>query len=286
MASQNYPRVTIEDFGKHLLDAGDLDPIYLGLHRLALPANQLHRWLLAYCCFYSAGVASYLSEFEGATFWEHFLTAAKNETPAPHGGRWERGKERRHFRGGQAIKATNELIGKYPVPELAFNGHLVRPGETRLPFSVVSDRAQEWRGFGTWISFKVGDLLDRVGIIPVDFAFDEAMYEDPTKAAIMQWKLRRDLPQDSTIDDPKAAVQEIVAYLIEHFKDYLAPPLLDRPIGLQEVETILCKWKSHINGHYPFFNDTVEIHHGVSPWANHSDTAKRFLAAMPQPPAK
>jgi hypothetical protein len=43
-----------------------------------------------------------------------------------------------------------------------------------------------------------------------------------------------------------------------------APPRFERRINIQEIETILCKWKSHINGHYFVGKDIQEIRHGLS----------------------
>lgn len=291
MAVRKYDKLTIEDFGKHLLTSGDLDPIYFALNRMRLGQLQKRRWLLSYWCYYNAGIASYLSEIEDpVAYWDTFLTAAANapQTPSPLGGgkvngNWPRGAERRHFRGQQAIKATMELITKYPDPTSAID-HLVRAtDEQPIPFSTVSDRVQEWRGFGSWISFKVGDMLDRCGVAQVAFSFEDAMYDTPTKAALIQWKLRRGIPQESTIDDEKAAVREEVEHLINHFAaaGHLAPPLMDRPVGFQEIETILCKWKSHMGGSYPLYNDIDEIRHGASSWAPHSATAKLFLDCCP-----
>jgi hypothetical protein len=291
--SRTYPRLSIEEFGKQLLDSGDLDPIYLGLHRLELARPQKARWLLAYWCYYSAGVASYLSDADSdIDYWSKFIVAAHNPKmdPAPIGGNdvnggWPRGKERRHFRGLQAVKASNELLGKYPAAENAIDHLVGRPGDpVSLPFSTLRARVKEWRGFGDWISFKVGDMLDRCGVAQVAFSFDDAMYKDPTEAALMQWRLRHNAPANANVDDPKAAVREVVDYLIDHFKGYAAPPLYDRPVGYPEVETILCCWKSHVKGSYPLFNDIDEISHGLKPWVNHSATAKRLLSAMPASP--
>lgn len=78
----------------------------------------------------------------------------------------------------------------------------------------------------------------------------------------------------------KFDVGEVVAYLEETFSDLLAPPLFDRPIGLQEVETVLCCWKSHMNGHYPLNNDIDEIQEGLRGWGT---AASAFSKMMPEP---
>jgi hypothetical protein len=53
-------------------------------------------------------------------------------------------------------------------------------------------------------------MLERIGIFQVVFAQSDAMYKDPTQAALMQWRVWHGAPVDSTIDDEKAAVDEVV----------------------------------------------------------------------------
>lgn len=300
--SRAYPRLSIETFGAHLLDSGDLDPVYIALHKMELPEPQLRRWLVAYWCLYHVGAACHLSEIEGRDFWMALRAAAINDVavaPAPvEGGRWPRGSERRHWRGEQAKKAVGTLAGRYlneperlvtdiatwslHEAELAsWKADDLRDG---LPFAVVAARAQALPSFGPWISFKVADMLDRLDIVSV--SFDNAavfMFDDPRKAALMQFRLRVGAPADARVKDEEAAIEKIVSYLVDHFRSYTAPPLYDRAIGLQEVETILCKWKSHMNGHYPLNNDIGEIRDGLAEWARSSPTALAFLAAMPEP---
>src|SRR6185312_16926748 len=239
MASRKYDRLSLEAFGRYLLVSGDLDPVYTALHVFALPAEQRNRWLLAYWSFYHAGLASYLSEFRGVAFGCSSLTAAGNlkDVPAPTGvgqenGGWPRGKERRHFRGQQGIDSAQELRDRFPVPESAV-GYLVRKGDpTPLQFSTVAERVREWRGFGPWISYKIGDMLDRCGIHPVEYSFADAMYDSPRKCALAIWKQRKGIPQQSIIDNEDAAVREVVEDLLVKFSGYKAPPLNDRPVGL------------------------------------------------------
>jgi hypothetical protein len=43
----------------------------------------------------------------------------------------------------------------------------------------------------------------------------------------------------------------------------MAPPRRERLIGPQEAETILCKWKSYLNGHYQIGEDTESCEKGL-----------------------
>lgn len=296
MASRDYPRLSIEAFGAHLLRSGDLDPIYIALVRAersgAFTRPQLLRWIIAYTCFYHAGVASWMSQHEGAAFWVQMFKAAENERETPAGGRWPRGHERRHFRAKIAMDSVDALSRRYfDEPEdmlrfIAREPREIRGGELcvdPIPFKEVSARTQEHLGFGPWIGFKVADMVDRVMGVPV--TFDHAavfMFKDPEKAAMMLWEKREGhkYPEGAR---PKREVilNGVTSYLIDHFSDYAAPPLGDRPVNIQEVETILCKWKSHINGHYPLFNDIDEINHGLEPWKLYSEAAVAFAQHMP-----
>ena len=156
--------------------------------------------------------------------------------------------------------------------------HHLQSGD--MDFAAVSKRVQNLRGFGPWIAFKVADMIDRVLCRPVDF--DEAavfMFKDPAKAAIMLWKSQHpNMPMVSL----ETSVTSSVKYLTEVFSHYQAPPLEDRPVGLQEVETVLCKWKSHMNGHYPLNNDTDEINKGLLDWTPYSEVARQFATHMPR----
>jgi hypothetical protein len=79
--------------------------------------------------------------------------------------------------------------------------------------------------------------------------------------------------------DRSGSVRNFHDSLLEHFARYEAPPARDRPCGPQEVETILCKWKSHMNGHYEVGKDIREVRHALLNWGA---TADRILNHIPQ----
>lgn len=289
MPGRNYERMSIEEFGKHLLDTNELDPVYVALWRLMKVEGgwslaQVQRWLVAYWCFYNCGVASWMSEHEGGDFWEQMLLAAENEKPNPVGERWPRGHERRHFRGAAAVQAVTKLRERHGEPEKMVQYVVGEPDTAHhRTFEAVSGRVKEHHLFGPWIAFKVADMVDRVLGVPVDFSEAAVfMFKDPVKSALMLFRQKAGLSEGAKIKDEKAAIHQVVEYLIDHFKDYKAPPAYDRPVGLQEVETILCCWKSHMNGHYPLYNDIDDITQGTAPWADVCGAAGKFLEHMPR----
>jgi hypothetical protein len=285
VSGRDYPRLGIEEFGAQLLETNDLDPIYVALHRLQLPREQLCRWLVSYWCLYHAGTACWMSDRPDAVFWSNLLTAAYNTDPAPTGERWPRGAERRHWRGVQAVTSAQALQFGFKTPTTLVDWLAYGEDRTRLTrqvaFSEVARRVDELRGFGPWIAFKIGDMLDRLGVVPVNFAQAEVfMFSTPREAAFMLARQRLGLPENAKLKDEERTITEVVAYLTNHFNGHLAQPLEDRVIGLQEVETILCKWKSHMGGHYPLLKDTHEIAEGLDPWAPYSETAMRMRTEM------
>lgn len=271
-------RMSLESFGAQLLETEDLDPIYVVLHRANLNRDQLRRWLLAYWCFYHAGVASWLSERPTSDrYWAAMLQAAYNDIPSPAGGRWPRGRERRHFRGDKAANAVARLAAWYPYPEEAVRA-LEFTGTAR--FSLISQKVQQWPMFGPWIAFKVADMLERVLGVPIDFSGSDVFFFDsPREAAIGWYEVKTGIRAltntgPGSLHDP---VSEACSHLERSLQSYLAPPRYDRKLGLQEFETILCKWKSHMNGHYPVGNDIHELHEALSQWKTVSATAQKLL---------
>lgn len=286
MAGRNYERLSIEAFGAHLLTSGDLDPVYVALNghdRVPWSSAQRERFLVAYWCLYHCGAASYLSDFEGTEFFDQLELAARNESPAPNGGRWPRGHERRHWRGGQAVSSLGELRQKYGSrPE----GMVERIKDAGSSFAAVSERVQEHRGFGPWIAFKVCDMLDRCLDHHIDFTEDAAfsgIFKDPVESALQLWRVKMGMDRHAPMQpkDRRAVIHEVIEYLRSHFDHFghSAPPRGDRPLNVQEIETVLCKWKSHMNGHYPLNNDIIEIHEGLKGWG---PSAAEFANALPQ----
>ena len=270
------PELDIRKFGRRLIETQDLDPVYVALARAGMDPVQLRRWLLAYWCFYDCGTATYISRFEGLDFFEAMEVAALNVELSPIGERWRRGSERRHFRGRQALVAVAKLREGYgSSPESVADSFVGTTCER------VMRQVQSVHGFGKWIAFKVADMLERV--LGHEVSFDEAsvlMWESPQQAATMMA-----LQENVTVAGHPA--QWAIAELTREFSDLSAPPtwVRPRPVGLQEVETVLCKWKSHVRGHYPHGCDIREIRHHLAPWARVDPAARNLLEAMPCEPS-
>lgn len=263
-------KLNVKEFGKALLDSNDLDPIYVMLHDSGLDLTTKKLWCLAYSCYYHAGVASFCAE-DPKLFYKRLRLG--------HDEKWPRGAERRHFRGGTSDYVTSWLAEAYKNPAHAVNFLVGEPytylgkkypalSPNELTFQDVTARVKSWKYFGPWIAFKWADLIDRVLGFPVDFSNCHLdIYEAPKQGAqLVAEYYKKDW-----------SVQKVVAKLEQHFKEYKAPPFYDRPVNVQEVETVLCKWKSHLNGHYPPGKDTEEIFEGLNDWGDLAKHLQKFL---------
>jgi Alpha-glutamyl/putrescinyl thymine pyrophosphorylase clade 2 len=251
--------MNIYDFGDQLIQTGDHDPVYPMLTQADLEAEQLDRFLLAYLCFYHVGLASWLSE-QGGSYWDWMHIAAENVTPAPIGGRWPRSSERRHFRGAKCVDAIAYFRRQ---PASAWIHRLA----SSTTLKGVMDTAAQWPLFGPWAGFKAADLLEVVKGANISFNDNIALIYKEPRACL-------DLLAGETGQTP----QQVLAAVKAHVSKYREPASGRRMCGIQEAETVLCKYKSHLNGHYPIGKDTKEIRHALQGWGV---TAAHLLQHVP-----
>lgn len=246
-------KTDIITFGKQLLETGDLDPVYIVLWEAGITQEELMRLLVPYWCFYHLGTAAWICS--QPNYWTAMKMAAGSKD-------YPRSSERRHYRGAQALRSV-EWLEEVGVVDL-WQRLLKCSNEEYATAEAVITEVKSWVGFGNWIAFKVADMLERLNLFEVVFDLDTVMYESPRKAAAMLWD-ECGQPHSGFNNECAWAVE----WLMENLKEpvtrkvgdthrtflqekvaRLAPPRYERAINLQEIETILCKWKSHMDGHY------------------------------------
>jgi hypothetical protein len=267
-------------FGAALIETQDLDPVYVAIAGAGLPKARVKRLLLAYSCLYHLGAAAYISNFTTEDFWQELYKAAVNKDLL-----WPRGSERRHWRGKASLSCVDWLHSHFLTPEHAVDSWSQIPLEEECPCAgeaiscqQVFDNVQQFPLYGPWIAFKVADLLERVLEIPVDFSqFELGVYSEPRKGAALA--LTGDT--EAKITD-RELNQVVTALLRSPLGRMKAPPGRDRSINVQEIETVLCKYKSHCGGHYELGKDTREIAHGLSDprWGATASKLKRAVEPL------
>ena len=240
---------TWQDFGADLILTYDLDPIYPMVVAADMDDDMRKRWCLAYWCFYHAGVSSVVAERSSKYFYEEMRSQVTNKCP--------RGMERRYFYGNLAWN-TIEGLDNFGSPE-----QVVDMMTLQSDFQSANVTIQEFYGFGSWIAWKIADMADRVLQIELDFSDTNLnMYKDPKQGAA--YILKGD--KHDHIDEWE--LEWVVNWMEDEFAGLLAPPFQDRPINIQEVETVLCKYKAHCFGFYPYGNDTIHVAKALPGWGD------------------
>lgn len=232
--------LSVYEFGRELLRTNDLDPVYVLLHNSDVTGALLRHWLIAYWGFYHVGTASWITDgVSGDGYWNRMEQAAGSKE-------YPRSSERRHFRGGQAL-ASVAFLKERGVQTLFKDIMKCQPGDA----SSVMESVKTWRGFGPWIAFKVADMLERLEILSVEFDDATTMYDSPQKAAEHLYSLERpNDPPPQSVPEKAGVGSWALIRVKQELRDLKAPPSFDRPVGNQEAETVLCKWKSYLGGHY------------------------------------
>jgi hypothetical protein len=257
-----YDKLGVIAFGESLVTTGDLDPLYIALRDAQMPRETLCRWLLVYWCYYHVGLSCWAVSQDD--FWATLLKIAKGGTKYP------RSSERRHFRGDFAVRAVTKLAEQFDTAEDAIDW-ILEPGPGA---KAIAKQVKRLYGFGEWISWKVPDMLERLEIGTVRFRETDLtwMFDSSLKGAKLVYK---------EYNLKGSHLYAAHRYLLKHLGSLDAPPDSRRKLNVQETETIFCKWKSHLNGHYPVGNDTEEIIKGLKRY-NDSDLAKNFIRSMEQ----
>ena len=231
-----------KQFAKTLFEIEDADPGYMLLGRAKISLPQKRRFMAAWCAFYNPGIAAKASEYEGELFWRYLRTQYATA---------KRASERRHFRGKAGLDALKTWQERFTLPE-AMVSYMVASD-----FFKVQYRAKSVPQIGVYFVWKFADVQERVFRIPCAF---------PPEAA----KHSPSVPQQGAKRiAPDLTVGETYAMIADYLNDLgmRSPPWYDRPMNMQEAETVACVYKQYVNGK----------------WCPHSRTAKatRSLLATP-----
>jgi hypothetical protein len=169
-----------------------------------------------------------------------------------------RGRERRHFRGLLSRKSVAWL-------EHHFEGWATQriwsDLETAETAKQVVKLVTEWVGFGNWIAFKVADMLERLELnSKLKFEASElTLYDSPRHGAKDIWDMESAHWGDSGEvyigGEPCDVTGWGVEFLLMNLVGQVAPPSGNRPVNIQEAETVMCKYHAYLNGNYHIGED-------------------------------
>ena len=235
-------RLGVVEFGRQLIETGDLDPVYIALWKSKMSGHlygeSLKRWIVAWMCYYHCGLNSLI--IDKPNFFGEVLRVARAST-------YPRGSQRVHHRGPPAVNSALALKERFKTATDLFKW-LVADGYVAR---TVFDRMASLVGFGPCMSWRVPDIAERLGMMPTRFVDRDVdiMYDNPMRGAIA-------VCEQYGLGDTDRAMQAHL-FVMGKLATMAAPPRYDRAINIQETETIFCKWKSHIVGRYEIGRDTA-----------------------------
>ena len=155
--------------------------------------------------------------------------------------------------------------------------------ETLTPYGERWPRGSERRHFRGVKATEVADMIDAV--VGRHVAQDNLamfLYDTPRRSILESYRagalgIDNGLAGDAVLEPAMMWLWFQLNKLRIPHKPTMAPDWFS-------LETVWCKHMSHLHGHYPLYNDIIEINHGVSLWEPYSDMAKAFQAAMPDRP--
>lgn len=242
-------------FGKRLIELDDLHPEYSLLWKAMnrsqdpWPKNRIRRWVLAYCLFSHCGAATMLCPYKD---WDHFIDVATKIGP--------RGKTRRYFRGKWMDQGLDYLRANFYTP----HDVLLSLASTH-DFAALTKQIEEWPQWGTWASFKLIDMLERLGFIKVKVPVIAKMDKKPTEGAAIIAKRYN------------YSIAKAMGVLCDKFRSYSAPPRYERKINVLELETILCKWMSHRKGKYEPGKEVEETYEELTGWGMLAKDLRQYV---------
>lgn len=248
------------NFATLLFKLEEADPGYMLLARAKLPYEQKLRYVLAWCTFYNPGLAAKASDYQGARFYEYLRSVYPTA---------KRASERRHFRGQAGLKAMAQWQDLYPKPEAMVEACF---GKTYLE---VRQNMRHMAQMGDYFYWKLADIQDTVFRCPVDFTgCEKYMPKVPQQGADIIYHL--EAPHGVCF----AELGEVMSTITRHIEGLKYPIKGNRPLALQEAETVCCVFKQHVAGDYRFGFRSAKAWSRLMAMKCETETAGKLLQGL------
>lgn len=232
-----------QTFTKKIFKNWDADPGYYAIQQTPMKQAQRLRLAVAWCSFYNLGIAAKASEYQGEEFYDYLKAVYPTA---------KRASERRHFRGRAGMAALEQWQSKWPKPE-ALAEHM--QGSS---YFEVRKRGQQVAQFGDYFYWKWCDLNEVLFNNPVNMA-GSAKYSPkvPQQGAELIYKMTH--PDKEMMWGIDEDVESIYNKITDYGRRKHVPcPIMERPFGIAEAETVCCVYKQMVNGGYIYGSRTAK----------------------------
>ncbi len=252
MAPSHWPAFV--EFSREHLASGDIDPVYPVLKHLVRDDGReaAHSRVFAYLAWYSlASSEAALAHGLRGWPWKDLPTAE------PIWARYPTGTERRALRGGKNIMKHLEALTATVTTHGSWEDWLARglTGSQLVSWERMRLVTSEPWGNGRWASYKTCEILWKVLGYPLEATdMGNEFSSGPREglAIVLGSAPRGNSP------DVIRELDRLAEDLRERLEDDLGHPL-----GIEELETLLCDWKSTVQGNYYVGRDTDEMLEGL-----------------------
>jgi hypothetical protein len=245
----------------------DADPGYYAIQHTALPSSQRLRMAVAWCAYYNLGIAADASEKQGKRFWQYLVDIYPTA---------KRSTERRHFRGGQGMRALEQWRTNWPRPEALAD--FMCDGTSYFDVRKAGKQVMQ---YGDYFFWKWSDLHEVLGYGPVDMTGSEKHSPLlPKKGAGLIYELAGSGLFEDKKRSTDAIVEEVYAEIVHYGRRHAIPPRTTkgRPFGIQEAETVCCVYKQMHSGSYTYGTRTAKAVRRLR--AASSATARNMAEAL------
>lgn len=246
------------EFAREHIASGDIDPVYPVLKHLIRndPPEAAHGRVFAYLSYYSLA-SSESALAAGLHDWWKF-SEGREVARSYH--RYPTGVERRALRGGynmaRHLESLADTVELYGCSWRRWLRRGVIENQPLLSWERMRVVATEPWGNGRWASYKTCEVLWKVLDYPLQATdMGNEFSSGPREGLAM---VLGSAPQGNTRD----AVRK-VDHVAEHLRARLEEEL-GHALGIEELETILCDWKSVRKGKYYVGHDIDMMLEGLS----------------------
>jgi hypothetical protein len=234
------------EFMRHMHDSGDLDPLYPMLAWLEREMPEEQQLWLSFL---------YVAWYNIASGW-----AAFNMYPHPHeflprdlDPKWPTGTERRANRGGKVAEHIQDFLLKIASTGIVGWHHLGLKGEDRIEdWYVTNEKIKMLYMNGRWAGYKHCEVLQKVNDFDITAPdMGHANSSGPREGLGMLYDTSGMNGNDAEIiAELDAMGEDLTARLNDALPGY--------NLEVEDVETILCNWKSLMKGKYYVGHDIDE----------------------------
>lgn len=243
-------------FARAMIRSCDIDPLYPVLrHMISMMNREQQLWLtFLYVAWYNlpSGYAAFLTH-------PAFDSGLAQTSIDPQLLKLPTGIERRNHRGGTVARHINDYVRqlsrRYAGEQFAFYTDGLDPNDPIANWRLLTERLQTIWGNGRWAAYKHCEILMKVHDLPLAAPDMGNQFSSGPREGLAYFF--------NVPDGQDAATIRLLDRMGIHLQRRLHHEF-GVELGIEELETILCNWKSLKKGKYYVGHDIDELQEQIA----------------------